>query len=44
MLAQKPDFGPPGRSLMDKWFDPELAGHLLEGLAEAGLEAGDNLR
>ncbi|MEN8163753.1 MAG: tetratricopeptide repeat protein [Acidobacteriota bacterium] len=38
LLAQKEDFAQSGRKLMEKWFDPALSEHLMEGLCKAGLE------
>jgi len=39
LLAQKEDFAQSGGELMGKWFDPQLVGHLMEGLRKAGLAA-----
>ena len=38
LLAAKPDFAKTARQELEKWFEPELAGHFLEGLTKAGLE------
>ena len=38
LLAQKEDFAQSAGQLLEKWFDPQLAGHLMEGLRKAGLE------
>jgi len=38
LLTQKEDFAESGRDLIEKWFDPKLAWHLMEGLRKAGLE------
>lgn len=38
LLAQKEDFAESGRQLMEKWFQPELVEHFLDGLRKAGLD------
>jgi len=38
LLVQKEDFARSGRQLMEKWFEPQLVEHLMEGLRKAGLE------
>jgi TolB-like protein len=38
VLAQKEDFAQSAGQLLDKWFDPQLAEHLMAGLLKAGLE------
>jgi TolB-like protein len=38
LLAQKEDFAQSAAELMGKWFEPQLAGHLIEGLRKAGME------
>ncbi len=38
LLAQKEDFAQSAGPLLAKWFDPQLVGHLVEGLRKAGLE------
>jgi len=37
LLAQKEDFAQSAGQLLSKWFDPQLVGHLIEGLRSAGL-------
>jgi TolB-like protein/tetratricopeptide (TPR) repeat protein len=37
LLAQKEDFAQSAAELMGKWFEPQLAGQLMEGLRKAGL-------
>jgi TolB-like protein/Flp pilus assembly protein TadD len=37
LFAQKEDFARSGRQLMEKWFEPEIVEHLVEGLGKAGL-------
>ncbi len=39
LLAQKEDFAQSAGQLLGKWFDPQLAGHLIDGLSKAGLDA-----
>ncbi len=39
LLAQKEDFARSAGELLGKWFDPQLVGHLIEGLRKAGLDA-----
>jgi TolB-like protein/Tfp pilus assembly protein PilF len=39
LLVQKPGFAQSGEELLEKWFDPQLVGHLMEGLRKAGLPA-----
>jgi len=39
VLAQKEDFAQTAGEFVGKWFEPELADHLLAGLRKAGLEA-----
>jgi TolB-like protein/Tfp pilus assembly protein PilF len=41
LLVLWPDFGVSAREELGKWFDPELAGQLMDGLRKAGLEIGD---
>lgn len=38
LLVQKPDFAQSAAELLNKWFDPELVAHVIEGLRKAGLE------
>ena len=38
-LAQKEDFAQTAGQFLGKWFDPQLAEHLMAGLLKAGLEA-----
>ncbi|MCJ7754190.1 MAG: tetratricopeptide repeat protein, partial [Thermoanaerobaculales bacterium] len=38
LFAQKEDFAQTGRELMEKWFEPQLVDHFLDGLGKAGLE------
>jgi len=38
LLVQKEDFARSGRQLMEKWFEPELVEHFMDGLSKAGLE------
>src|SRR5207248_8678901 len=38
LLVLWPDFGVSAREEMGKWFDPDLAEHLLDGLRKAGLK------
>ncbi len=38
LLALRPDFASVARHEYEKWFDPQLVEHLLEGLRKAGLE------
>ena len=38
LLAQKEDFARSGGELLGKWFDPQMVGHLIEGLRKAGLD------
>ncbi len=39
LLSQKEDFARSASELLGKWFDPQLVGHLIEGLRAAGLES-----
>jgi TolB-like protein/Tfp pilus assembly protein PilF len=39
LIAQKEDFARSAGELVGKWFDPQLVGHLIEGLRKAGLDA-----
>ena len=39
LLDQKEDFAQSAGELLGKWFDPQLVGHLIEGLRKAGLNA-----
>jgi TolB-like protein/tetratricopeptide (TPR) repeat protein len=39
VLAQKEDFAQSAGQLLGKWFDPQLAEHLMAGLRKAGLES-----
>jgi tetratricopeptide (TPR) repeat protein len=41
LLALRPDFDSVARHEYEKWFDPELVEHLLDGLRKAGLEIAD---
>jgi len=41
LLAQKEDFVQSAGELLGKWFDPQLVGHLIEGLRTAGLKIDD---
>lgn len=43
LLVQKPDFARSGGELIDKWFDPQLTRHLMDGLRKAGLEVVDDV-
>jgi TolB-like protein/Tfp pilus assembly protein PilF len=38
----KPDYATAGRERLEKWFDPEFAGHMMDGLRKAGLEISDD--
>jgi TolB-like protein/Tfp pilus assembly protein PilF/tRNA A-37 threonylcarbamoyl transferase component Bud32 len=38
LLSQKEDFAQSAGELMGKWFEPQMAGHLMEGLRKAGLD------
>jgi TolB-like protein/tRNA A-37 threonylcarbamoyl transferase component Bud32 len=38
LLVQKPEFRESAAELIGRWFDPRVAGHLLEGLRMAGLD------
>ncbi len=38
LLALKPGFGATARAEFDKWFQPELVEHLIDGLRKAGLD------
>ncbi len=38
LLKLRPDFGATVHDTLAKWFDPELGGHLIDGLQKAGLE------
>ncbi len=38
----KPDYATAGRERLDKWFDAEFAGHMIDGLRKAGLEIADD--
>jgi adenylate cyclase len=38
LLAIRPDLAVVAREEMGKWWDPELVGHLIDGLRKAGLE------
>ncbi|HLM82233.1 MAG TPA: protein kinase [Terriglobales bacterium] len=38
LLAVRPNFAGAARQELEKWLEPELAGHFLEGLSKAGLE------
>jgi non-specific serine/threonine protein kinase len=38
LFTQKLDFAQSAGELMGKWFDPQLVGHLMEGLRKAGLD------
>jgi TolB-like protein/Tfp pilus assembly protein PilF len=44
LLAQKEDFAQSAGELLGKWFDPQLVGHLIEGLRTAGLEIAPEKR
>ncbi|MDQ3419024.1 MAG: protein kinase [Acidobacteriota bacterium] len=37
LLVEKEDFARSGEELLGKWYDPQLVGHLMEGLRKAGL-------
>ena len=37
LLAQKEDFAECGEGLLAKWYEPQLVGHLMEVLRNAGL-------
>jgi len=39
LLAASEDFARSGEALLAKWYDPQLVGHLMEGLRKAGLAA-----
>jgi TolB-like protein/tetratricopeptide (TPR) repeat protein len=39
LLAEANDFAHSGRGFFEKWFEPPLVGHLMEGLRKAGLGA-----
>jgi TolB-like protein len=41
LLAIRPDFTIVARMELEKWWDPELAEHLIDGLRKAGLEIGN---
>jgi tetratricopeptide (TPR) repeat protein len=41
LLAIRPDFASTGRSEYLKWYGPELAEHVLDGLRKAGLDIPD---
>ncbi len=38
LLVEKEDFARSGEELLGKWYDPQLVGHLMEGLRKAGLD------
>jgi len=42
LLVLWPDFGVSAREEMGKWFDPDLAEHMLDGLRKAGLSIPEN--
>ena len=45
LLAARPNFAATGRQELEKWFEPELAEHFMDGLRKAGLDiAGDPAR
>ncbi|MDQ6892576.1 MAG: protein kinase [Acidobacteriota bacterium] len=44
LLAQKEDFAQSAVEMLEKWFDPQLVGHLIEGLRTAGLEVAPEKR
>jgi len=44
LLGQKADFAQSAGQLLAKWFDPQLAGHMIEGLRKAGLEISPEIR
>ncbi|HXZ18346.1 MAG TPA: hypothetical protein VEG63_00240, partial [Candidatus Acidoferrales bacterium] len=41
LLSIRPDFAGGARRELEKWFEPELVEHFLEGLRKAGLKAAD---
>jgi serine/threonine protein kinase len=41
LLALRPDFPTVAREELGKWWDPELVGHLIDGLRKAGLEIAE---
>ncbi len=43
LLIQKPDFARSGRELMEKWYQPELVEHFVDGLRKAGFEEGSSV-
>jgi TolB-like protein/cytochrome c-type biogenesis protein CcmH/NrfG len=40
LLARQPDFAQTGREIIQRWFQPDLTEHYIEGLRKAGLEIG----
>jgi TolB-like protein/Tfp pilus assembly protein PilF len=43
LLKLRPDFCTTIRNTLEKWFDPELREHLIDGLRKAGLEIADEI-
>jgi hypothetical protein len=41
LVGIKPDFAVVAREELGKWWDPELVGHIIDGLRKAGLEIAD---
>jgi hypothetical protein len=41
LLELRPDFPTVAREELGKWWDPELVGHLIDGLRKAGLEIAE---
>ncbi|MDX6497961.1 MAG: hypothetical protein QOG23_1221 [Blastocatellia bacterium] len=41
LLKLRPDVCTTIRNTLEKWFDPELREHLIDGLRKAGLEIAD---
>ena len=41
LLTVKPNFGTTGRQELEKWFEPKLAEHFLDGLRKTGLEISE---
>ena len=43
LLKLRPDYCTTIRNTLEKWFDPELCEHLIDGLRKAGLEIADEI-
>ncbi len=43
LLAMKPGFAATARQELEKWFEPELVEHFLEGLSKAGFHGGKSV-